>query len=85
MHATFDRLVRFANKCGQIFYGEAPTLAFDPSILIGEEVPVFEGGEPWNPGFKLSGNTQTIHKVNDWANWKLATLKLPVHLMKFSS
>ena len=68
MHTTFDRLVRFANKGGQTFYGEAPSLAFDPSILIGEEVPVFEGGEPWNPGFTLSGNTQTIAKVYFWAN-----------------
>jgi len=68
MHTAFDRLVRFANKDGQTFYGEVPPLAFDPSNLIGEGVPVFEGGEPWNPEFKLSGNTQTIAKVNDSAS-----------------
>ena len=67
MHTAFDRLVRFANNDGQTFYGEAPPLAFDLSSLIGEKVPVFEGGEPWNPEFKLSGKTQTIAKVKDSA------------------
>jgi len=66
MHTAFDRLVRFVNKEGQTFYGEAPQLAIDPSSLIGEKVPVFEGSEPWNPAFRLSGRTQTIAQVNDW-------------------
>lgn len=59
-----NRLVRFVDNEGQTHYGEAPPQVIDPSDLIGEQVPVFEGGESWNPAFGLSGNAQKIAKVN---------------------
>ncbi|KAM5346077.1 hypothetical protein ACJ41O_009082 [Fusarium nematophilum] len=57
MKCNFKRLVRFEDPSGRILYGEAP-----PSgELVGQEAPVYEGGNPWD--LKAAGTTAKISKV----------------------
>lgn len=44
MKHIFQRLVRFQDTSGCIFYGEAPTTG----ELVGQEVPVYAGDNPWD-------------------------------------
>jgi hypothetical protein len=61
---SFGKLLRFKNPSGNIFYGEAKDL---PNVtkdgLIGATVPIFEGGEPWDPNFTPTGQTETVAEV----------------------
>ncbi|RSL58714.1 hypothetical protein CEP54_007604 [Fusarium duplospermum] len=57
MQTNFRRLVRFQDPRGRTLYGEAP-----PSgELIGQEVPVYAGDDPWN--LKAGGTTAKVAKV----------------------
>ena len=64
MAAHFDRLVRFKNVTGQIFYGE---LGLDcvatKETVVGMRVRVFTGGLPWDEQFELSSNEEEIDEV----------------------
>lgn len=51
MALNFQRLVRFRDEHGQIHYGEAPA----NEELIGTQVPIYTGSDPWN----LQRTTQT--------------------------
>ncbi|KAH8650769.1 fumarylacetoacetate hydrolase family protein [Ilyonectria robusta] len=62
--ATFGKLVRFKDRAGTAFYGEAEGL---PSInkqgLIGSFVPVYASESPWDPNFRLTSETKRIAEV----------------------
>ncbi|KAJ3545768.1 hypothetical protein NM208_g2353 [Fusarium decemcellulare] len=62
--ATFGKLVRFKDRAGAAFYGEAEGL---PSIneqgLIGSSVPIYAGESPWDPNFRLTSETKKIAEV----------------------
>ncbi|KAH6697408.1 hypothetical protein F5X68DRAFT_219550 [Plectosphaerella plurivora] len=57
MKTPFQRLVRFESSDGKILYGEAPA----SKDLVGQEVPVYEGGSPWS--LTPTGTAATIAKV----------------------
>ncbi|KAJ2902436.1 hypothetical protein MKZ38_000565 [Zalerion maritima] len=48
MKTVFERLVRFSDPSGKIFYGEAPKEADDEKTLVGRVVPVYDGENPWD-------------------------------------
>lgn len=64
---TFQYLVRFRDTAGAVFYGEAgPPAAgqiHSQATLVGREVPVFGGTDPWDPAFALSGASRSIAEV----------------------
>ena len=62
--AAFGKLIRFKNALGNVFYGEASALeTVTTDALIGAMIPVYEGGEPWDPTFRLTEQRETIAMV----------------------
>ncbi|VUC32618.1 unnamed protein product [Clonostachys rosea] len=57
MMPNFNRLVRFKDSDGNIRYGEAPS----SGSLIGSEVAIYKGTEPWN--LNLTKERAIISKV----------------------
>ena len=64
MSAPFERLVRFKNDRGEIFYGELG-LENTPAKedLIGRKVQVYNGIHPWDDDFKLLPSREEIVEV----------------------
>lgn len=64
MPAPFERLVRFKNHSGEIFYGE---LGLDDTPtkedLIGRKVQVYTGIHPWDEDFKVLSSQEKIVEV----------------------
>jgi len=65
--AVFQRLLRFEDPAGQIFFGELrDKVPRSQQELVGLETEVFELGLlPWQKGFKLSGVRAKIAKVRE--------------------
>jgi hypothetical protein len=61
--APFQHLVRFESASGETCYGEAGRHNVSQGILVGQEVQVYDGDNPWEPDFKLSERVETIKKV----------------------
>jgi hypothetical protein len=61
--ASFQHLVRFESASGETCYGEAGRNNVSQGILVGQEVQVYDGDNPWEPDFKLSERVETIKKV----------------------
>jgi hypothetical protein len=59
---NFNYLVRFEDQSGNVHYGETTAQAAR-SELVGQTVATYEGRDPWDEDFKLSGNKATISKV----------------------
>ncbi|KAJ3548968.1 hypothetical protein NM208_g563 [Fusarium decemcellulare] len=59
MKVVFDRLVRFENPEGLVFYGEAPT----EDDMIGKRVKVYDGSLPWSLSNTDDSRTQVIQKI----------------------
>jgi hypothetical protein len=61
---AFGKLLRFKTPSGQVCYGEARGLAqITKDSLMGAEVPIFNGGDPWSEDFKLSGRKEKVAEV----------------------
>lgn len=62
---VYQRLVRFEDSTGQIFFGElGDKIPVSEDDLVGLDVEVFELGVlPWQEGFKLNGARAIINKV----------------------
>ena len=58
----FDYLVRFADRQGRIYYGEA-TLQDLQSSLVGQRLRVYQGDHPWDNNFELSEHNRVVAKV----------------------
>ncbi|EPE35220.1 FAH [Glarea lozoyensis ATCC 20868] len=64
MAARFDRLIRFKNTAGQIYYGELGLeCPASKETLVGMRVKVFGGGLPWDTGFQLSSIEEEIDEI----------------------
>ena len=64
MGLAFERLVRFKNASGKVFYGELGDLVpLKPQDLIGKEVPVFNGTVPWSDSFGATTQVEVISEV----------------------
>lgn len=62
--AAFNRLVRFQDESGETHYGEVEIAGeCTRESLTGLNVRVYEGGEPWDEGFVLTGKTRVIERV----------------------
>ncbi|KPI42411.1 Fumarylacetoacetate hydrolase domain-containing-like protein [Cyphellophora attinorum] len=62
--ADFRKLIRFKDASGQVYYGEAGDLKdITQDGLLGADVPIFEGQNPWTPGFVLTESRRTISEV----------------------
>jgi hypothetical protein len=70
---NFGRLVRFKNPAGKIYYGEVEGEFFAAEDLIGRNVPVYTGVNPWDNDFHRSYHREPISEVR---------LLCSVHLMK---
>lgn len=61
---AFGKLLRFKTASGQVYYGEARGLAqVTADSLMGTEVPIFNGDNPWSEDFKLSDRKEKIAEV----------------------
>ncbi|KAH7081442.1 fumarylacetoacetate hydrolase family protein [Paraphoma chrysanthemicola] len=60
---SFQRLLRFKNPSGSVFYGEAGSRSVAPTDLIGQEVQVYDGDSPWESNFKLSNHVETVQEI----------------------
>jgi hypothetical protein len=58
---TFQRLARFENPEGKVFYGEASPVT-DPEDLVGKTIPVFHG-ELWDADFRRSDRLEEVKTV----------------------
>ena len=62
--ASFKKLVRFTNSAGKVFYGEVGHLdQINQDSLVGSSVQVYQGDLPWDDGFRLTDQKETIDKV----------------------
>ncbi len=59
----FTRLVRFTNPAGRVHYGEAHGKDLTLEGLVGQTVPVYQGGNPWDADFTRTSNTEEIAQV----------------------
>ena len=60
---NFTRLVRFADPSGKVWYGEADGKDLTREGLVGQPVPVYDGGNPWDEGFGRTSDTKEIAEV----------------------
>lgn len=62
--ASFQRLLRFKNPQGTIFYGESPV---DGTVtaeqLLGASVKVYNNSSPFDDDFTFSGQTEKVAEV----------------------
>ncbi len=62
--ARFQRLVRFKDTKGSVYYGEAPNdRPLTRETLEGSSVPIYTGTLPWDNDFVLSSETKEVHEV----------------------
>jgi hypothetical protein len=58
----FQRLVRFLDASGNVYYGEAGE-SVGPEDLVGKLVPIFEGASPWDLSFPKTTMYREVTKV----------------------
>lgn len=63
--SPFKRLIRFKSTSAEIFYGEAGSITNLNESFVGKSVPVFHGGNPWDPDFRLTDQYETISEVSE--------------------
>ncbi|KAH8807703.1 fumarylacetoacetate hydrolase family protein [Xylogone sp. PMI_703] len=61
--AGFQRLIRFEDSEGTVHYGEVDTTGYLQEDLVGLEVSIYEGSEPWSADFRLTEKRSKIAKV----------------------
>lgn len=64
--APFNRLVRFKNPAGNVFYGEVPESADNlatQETLLGSNIPVYTGATPFDTDFTLTDQKEEIAEV----------------------
>ena len=59
----FTRLVRFADIFGEVWYGEADGKDLTREGLVGQSVPIYDGGNPWDEDFCRTSHTKEIAQV----------------------
>ena len=65
MTPTFQRLVRFKNHDGKVFYGElSKHMSSAQDNLVGLKVVIFNEQLPWSEAFALTVQNQTIVEVS---------------------
>ena len=63
--AAFNRIVRFRDRAGAVFYGEVDAdKSFEQESLAGQTVPVYQGAQPWDKDFALTGEKRVIAEVS---------------------
>lgn len=67
MKNSFKRLVRFKDSNGRTLFGEAPS----SDDLVGREVPVYEGDNPWD--LRIAGTTAKICSVRQRVEMRMLT------------
>lgn len=60
--ATFQYLLRFEDKGGNIHYGEAGAPGSEHDFLH-RKLKTYSGSNPWDPDFQLSDKSATVAKV----------------------
>jgi hypothetical protein len=60
---NFERLVRFKNPAGDIFYGEVEKKDSTAESLSGQSVVVYEGENPWDDNFVRTSKKETVDQV----------------------
>jgi hypothetical protein len=68
--AAFQRLLRFENPAGKVFYGEAPAEP-DPAALLGKKMLVYQGDTPWSDAFRRTEQEEVVHKVRRLRRWSI--------------
>ena len=64
--AKFKRLLRFKDDARDVWYGELDDLKqINEENLMGLDVPIYEGGDPWDPSFVLNGSRRIVREVRD--------------------
>ncbi|KAM5358499.1 hypothetical protein ACJZ2D_015224 [Fusarium nematophilum] len=62
--ASFDSLVRFRGDDGNVYYGEAGmSPKHTKESLTGRLVPIFQGANPWDSDFILTGEQRRVAEV----------------------
>ncbi|KAK6375923.1 hypothetical protein LTS17_007745 [Exophiala oligosperma] len=60
---SLDRLVRFKNPSGHVFYGAVPDKESSAQSLKGQSVSTYKGEYPWGDDFEPTGAQETIEEV----------------------
>ncbi len=60
---NFNRLVRFKSPSGQVHYGHVEGSGYSAETLLGISVPIYEGGNPWDPTFQRIEAEEEIAEV----------------------
>lgn len=61
MKPVFNRIIRFRDPKGQVWYGEAP----QGDDFLGQMVSVYDGSSPWDPSLKATGQRAEITEVRE--------------------
>ena len=62
--AAFGRLIRFKDASGSVFYGEVEqSSSLTEQGLTGLTVPIYNGSQPWDDEFALTGEKKIVETV----------------------